>query len=236
MIKEKVIAAYEKMAVKYDELIDHKPHNAYYDRPNTLALLPNVKGKNVLDAACGPGKYAEILIAQGANVIGYDISPKMVELAIQRNQNQGDFFVHDLSTPFEKIENESQDIVLCALALHYLEDWTPAIKEFNRLLKKDGILVISIEHPFNDFNFFKSKKYFETEQVKCTWRGFGEPIEVNSYRRSLGECLNPLTENGFYIDKLIEPKPTKEFENVDPRHYKELNDFPAFMCIRAVKK
>lgn len=236
MIKEKVIAAYEKMAVKYDELIDHKPHNAYYDRPNTLALLPDVKGKNILDAACGPGKYAEILIHQEARVTGFDISPKMVELAIQRNQNQGEFYVHDLSTPFTTIGNETYDIVLCALALHYLEDWAPAIIEFNRVLKKDGILVISIEHPFNDFNFFKSKKYFEIEQVKCTWKGFGEAIEVNSYRRSLGDCLTPLTENGFYIDKLVEPKPTKEFENVDPRHYKELNEFPAFLCIRAAKK
>lgn len=236
MIKEKVISAYEKMAVRYNDLIDHKPHNAYYDRPNTLALLPNVKGKNILDAACGPGKYAEILINQEATVTGFDISPKMVELAIQRNQNQGEFYVHDLSTPFKTIGNETYDIVLCTLALHYLEDWAPTIIEFNRVLRKDGVLVISIEHPFNDFNFFKSKKYFEIEQVKCTWRGFGEAIEVNSYRRPLNECLSPLTENGFYIDKLVEPKPTKEFENIDPRHYKELNEFPAFLCIRAVKK
>ena len=89
MIKEKIISAYELMAEKYNELIDHKPHNAYYDRPNTLQLLPEVKGKTILDAACGPGKYAEILIGQGAIVIGFDISPKMVELAINRNINRG---------------------------------------------------------------------------------------------------------------------------------------------------
>jgi hypothetical protein len=39
------------MAEKYNELIDHKPHHAYYDRPNTLQLLPDVKGKIILDAA-----------------------------------------------------------------------------------------------------------------------------------------------------------------------------------------
>jgi len=38
------------------------------------------------------------------------------------------------------------------------------------------------------------------------------------------------------IDKSIEPKPQKEFEKADLRHFKELNEFPAFMCIRAVKK
>jgi len=59
---------------------------------------------------------------------------------------------------------------------------------------------------------------------------------VNSYKRPLGECILPLPTNGFYIKKLIEPKQTKEFENLDPKHYKELNEFPGFMCIRAVKK
>ena len=236
MIKEKIVSAYEKMAEKYNELIDHKPHNAYYDRPNTLQLLPDVAGKTILDAACGPGKYAEILLAQGATVTGFDISPKMVDLAKKRNKKRGEFFVHDLTDRIDRVENNSCDIVLCALALHYIEDWTFTIREFHRVLKVDGMLVISIEHPFFEFNYFNSRHYFDIEHVKCNWKGFGGSIEVNSYRRPLSECLSPLTDNGFYIDKLVEPKPTKEFERLDPKHFKELNEFPGFMCIRAVKR
>ncbi|WP_445385771.1 class I SAM-dependent methyltransferase [Robiginitalea sp. IMCC44478] len=236
MIKEKILSAYDDMAYRYNELIDHKPHNAYYDRPNMLELLPDVRGKIILDAACGPGKYAEILINRGAVVKGFDISPKMVELAIQRNKGEGEFFIHDFSNPISMVEDNSCDIVLCALALHYIEDWTLTIQEFNRVLKSAGTLVISIEHPFFEYNYFKSKNYFDVENVKCTWTGFGRPVEVNSYRRPLGECITPLTNNGFLIDKLVEPKPTKEFEKLDPKHYKELNEFPSFMCIRAIKK
>ncbi len=236
MTKNLILSAYEAMAQKYSELIDYKPHNAFYDRPNTLELIREVQGKKVLDAACGPGKYAEILSAQGADLTGFDISPAMVRLARERNKDRGDFFVHDLDMPLHMFGNASFDIVLCALALHYMPDWTPAIKEFCRILKPGGILVISIEHPFFEYGFFRSKKYFEVELVSCTWKGFGTPVVVHSFRRPLGECIQPLTENGFYIDKLIEPKPTKEFEQYDPKHYKELNAFPAFMCIRAVKK
>ncbi|HNT19773.1 MAG TPA: class I SAM-dependent methyltransferase [Saprospiraceae bacterium] len=236
MSKEKILAAYEQMAEAYNALVMHKPHNAYYDRPNTLRLLPNVKGKTILDAACGPGVYAEILMDLGALVTGFDLSPKMVDLAIQRNPGRGTFFVHDLSKPLERIGDHSCDIVLCALALHYIEDWSMTIKEFHRVLKSGGVLVISIQHPFYEFNFFKSKKYFEIEPVKCTWRGFGSPVEVHSYRRPLSACLSPLTGNGFYIDELVEPKPSKEFEPLDPKHFRELNEFPAFMCIRAVKR
>ncbi len=237
MLKENILSAYEEMAEKYDELIDHKPHNAYYDRPNTLLLLPeDLQGKVVLDAACGPGKYAEILLGKGAIVRGFDISPKMVELAIKRNNGRGQFFVHDLSDRLDNVQTSSCDIILCALALHYISDWTLTIQEFYRVLKPNGILVLSIEHPFNDFIFFKSNAYFEIENVKCTWKGFGSPVEVNSFRRSLRDCIAPLTDNGFYIDKLVEPMPIAAFEKADPRHFKELSEFPAFMCITAIKK
>ena len=237
MIKDKILSAYEAMAEKYSELIDRKPHNAYYDRPNTLQLLADVKGKLILDAACGPGKYAEILIAKGATVKGFDISPKMVELAKTRNKNDHEaFFVHDLTTGLYMFVDKTFDIVLCALALHYIEDWTLPIQEFHRVLKANGMLVISIEHPFWEYNFFQSKNYFTIENVKATWNEFGGPVEVNSFKRPLEGVITPLTDNGFYIDKLVEPKPTKEFEQLDPKYFKELNEFPAFMCIRAVKR
>ncbi|TMM53335.1 class I SAM-dependent methyltransferase [Maribacter algarum] len=235
-MKEKIIAAYEELADSYDALIEHKPHNAYYDRPNTLKLIGDANGKNILDAACGPGKYAEILLKQGATVTGFDNSPRMVELAKTRNKNDGEFFVHDLSAPLEMLKNESFDTVVCALAMHYLEDWNTSMQEFCRVLKPKGTLVISVEHPFFEYLYFKSKKYFEVEAVKATWGGFGKRIKMHSYRRPLIECIKPITNNGFYIDKLIEPKPVPEFEKYDQRHYKELNTFPAFMHIRGIKK
>lgn len=236
MIKNKIVAAYEELAQSYNDQIDHKPHNAYYDRPNTLSLLPDVKGKKILDAACGPGKYAEILISKGAMVTGLDISPKMIALAKERNKPSQDFFIQDLDLPLNNIKDNSFDFILSALAMHYLEDWTNAIQEFYRVLKPKGQLIISIEHPFFEYNYFKSKQYFNVEAVKCTWNGFGKPVEINSFRRPLQECINPITENGFYIDKIIEPLPVDAFEKLDPKYFKELNEFPAFMCIRAVRK
>lgn len=234
-IKQKIFLAYEEMADAYNDKIEHKPHNAYYDRPNTLALLPDVEGKAILDAACGPGKYAEILLAKGAKLSGFDISPRMVELARARNPDAGNFFVHDLARPLEMFDEASFDMVLCALALHYLEDWTLTLQEFYRVLKPGGRLVISIEHPFFEFTYFNSTKYFDTEHVQCTWKGFGKPVEIHSYRRPLSACILPLTNAGFYLDKLIEPKPVAAFEQHDPRHFRELNEFPAFMCLRGVK-
>jgi SAM-dependent methyltransferase len=236
MSKEKILQAYEALADSYNAMIDHKPHNAYYDRPNTLQLLGQVQGKAILDAACGPGKYAQILLSQGAIVTGFDMSPRMVELAKERNYSLADFFVHDLASPLTMFADGSFDMVLCALAMHYVEDWNPTIQEFYRVLKPLGHLVISIEHPFFEYSYFKSTNYFDTEAVKCIWKGFDRPVEVHSYRRPLQACITPLTNNGFYIDTLLEPRPVEEFKHLDPIHYKELNEFPAFMCIKAVRK
>jgi len=235
-MKEKIIAAYEDLADSYDALIEHKPHNAYYDRPNTLKLVGDTAGKQILDAACGPGKYAEILLDQGATVTGFDISPRMVKLAKERNKGKGEFFVHDLSQPMSVLNDESFHIIVCALALHYVEDWTLTIQEFCRVLKPNGSLVISIEHPFFEYLYFKSKKYFDVEAVNATWSGFGKRIKMHSYRRPLIECIQPFTNNGFYIDQLIEPKPVPEFEKFDRRHFRELNKFPSFLHLRATKR
>jgi ubiquinone/menaquinone biosynthesis C-methylase UbiE len=235
IIKEKIKQAYDDISEKYDELTTYKPHNAYYDRPNTLSLITDFQGKRILDAACGSGKYAEILGAKGAIVTGFDISPNMIELAKQKNIEGANFFVHDLAHPLKMLPNGYFDTVLCALAMHYIVDWTLTMQEFHRVLKPNGTLVISIEHPFFDYTYFNSTQYFETEHVKCVWKGFGTPVEINSYRRSLQSCLMPLIENGFMIDKILEPKPTPEFEKYDAKHFKELNEFPSFLCIRGKK-
>jgi ubiquinone/menaquinone biosynthesis C-methylase UbiE len=236
LVQTKILAAYEELAEKYNELIEHKPHNAYYDRPNTLALLPDVAGKKVLDAACGPGKYAEILLAQGASVTGFDLSPKMIAHALERNQGKGEFFVHDLSQAFSMFSDESFDLALCALALDYVPDWSAPIREFCRVLKPGGYLVISCGHPFFEYNYNKSENYFALEQVKTVWKGFGKPVEVNSYKRSLQDALGAITDHGFYIDKLVEPRPTAEFAALDPQRFAKLNAFPSFMCVRAGKR
>ena len=233
-MKEAIKQAYDILAGQYNAMIDHKPHNAYYDRPNVLRLIGPRENLSILDAACGPGKYAEELISRGAEVTGFDLSPEMIKHAKERNPHQGEFFVHDLEEPLTHLNKLSFDVIVCALALHYIEDWNQTMREFHRLLKPKGRLVISIEHPFFEYNYFKSEAYFDVEPVKCTWNGFGIPTEMHSFRRPLGDCISPLVNNGFMIEQIVEPKPTEEFKQRDPRYFERLNQFPAFLCMSAI--
>lgn len=54
-------SSYEQFADRYAQYVDTRPHNAYYERPATLALLPDVRGLRVLDAGCGPAIYNNLL-------------------------------------------------------------------------------------------------------------------------------------------------------------------------------
>jgi len=228
--------AYEDLAEAYAAVIDTKPHNAYCERPATLSLLPDVKNKRVLDAGCGPGAYSEWLIKHGAEVVAVDVSPKMIELAKQRLGETENVRLADLSQPLSFLESASFDIVLSPLVLEYIEDWRSTFAEFYRVLRPQGHFIFSVTHPFSDYLYFKSNNYFETELVSSEWRGF-KPVTVHmpSFRRSLGAMLNPLIEAKFYLEEILEPKPTEEFKKADPKHYEELSQLPCFLCIRARK-
>jgi SAM-dependent methyltransferase len=238
MMTDKPIAldAYETLAEAYASVIDTKPHNAYYERPATLSLLPDVKGKRVLDAASGPGVYSEWLLSHGAEVVALDASPKMVELAKQRVGESADVRQADLNKPLTFLESASFDVVLSSLTMEYIEDWHSTFREFYRVLRRPGCFVLSVSHPSFDAVYFKTSNYFETELVSGEWRGFpGVRVQMPSFRRSLEATLNPLLEAGFRLDKVLEPKPTEEFKEADPRHYRELLQQPGFLCLRATK-
>ncbi len=89
-------AQYDIFAEEFDRHAEVGFSNAYVDRPSILALLGDVAGQHVLDAACGPGLYAGELVRRGAQVSAFDHSPQMVRLARQRAPH-ADVRVHDLA-------------------------------------------------------------------------------------------------------------------------------------------
>ncbi|MFW9838606.1 MAG: class I SAM-dependent methyltransferase [Candidatus Thorarchaeota archaeon] len=232
---EKPIAydAYEQMADAYAELIDTKDYNAYIERPTTLSLLPDVKGLRVLDAGCGPGVYSEWLIQHGASVVALDSSPKMVELARQRLGDAVDVYLANLDRPLTFLDDDSFDLVLSPLVPDYILDWRHLLGEFARVLKENGVLVFSVEHPFTKFNLGGTDNYFLTERLVITWRGFGEAVDVPTIRRPLTAMTKAIVETGFIIENIVEAFPSKKLRETDPETYEKTSKFPTFLCFRA---
>lgn len=227
--------SYEEMAEYYFKYVDTKPFNAYYERPATISLLPEVKGKKVLDAGCAAGWYTKWLLEKGASVIALDFSPNMIEMTKKRVGNKAQIIRADLNEPLNFIEDESIDVVLSSLTLHYIKNWDVVMSEFNRILKKDGQLIISIHHPFMDFTEFNKENYFLKELLYDEWNTNNGKVKVQFYRRPLSMIMTSIIDAGFIIEKLLEPMPIEQFKIEQPDIYDRLTKKPQFLFIRAKK-
>ena len=233
--------AYQQLAEAYDAHIDTKPHNAYYDRPAVLGLMPeDLHGVPVFEAGCGPGAYSAELVRRGAIVTACDVSERMLELAAARVASVGGpgtvrFECVDLEQPLTRFASQHYALVLAPLCLDYIDDWRTLFRQFHRLLRPGGTLVFSCGHPAFDAEYFDTKQYFGVEQVECDWTGFGEVIRMPGYRRSLEEILMPILDAGLIIDHVHEPRPTAQFREADPVRFAQLMQRPAFLCVRATR-
>ncbi len=232
---------YEQFADRYAKYSKLKPHNALYERPATLSLLPEVEGRRVLDAGCGPGHYAEELLQRGAEVMAIDVTPAMVELARQRVGDRATVRVADLEQPLDFLGDASFDLVTCPLTLDYIDDWGPLFAEFFRVLRPGGRLVYSSGHPMSDYllvqrKYLPESRYYDRERFSSRWGGFGNPPPlVESFRRPLEDMLNPLAAAGFMLERLLEPQPSEAIREVNPDLYAILDREPCFLCVRARK-
>jgi SAM-dependent methyltransferase len=186
----------------------------------------------VLDAACGPGWYTEYLLGQGAGVSACDLHPRFVEITRERSGGRASMFQADLTQPLSFAADGAFDLVLCTLALHYLRDWTPTLREFHRVLAADGALVFSTHHPFMDWKLFDRPDYFAVEVLDDHWPDIGP---VRYYRRPLTAIFDALADSGFRVERLLEPRPTEGFRDVDAETYERLRTNPWFLVVRARK-
>ena len=227
--------AYEEMAEHYFKYVDTKPFNAYYERPATVSMLPDVKGKKVLDAGCAAGWYTKLLLDKGASVIALDFSPNMIEMTKRRVGNKAKIIRADLNEPLDFVDDESIDVVLSSLTLHYIKNWEVVMSEFNRILKKGGQLVFSVHHPFMDFKLSSKENYFLTELLDDEWTTNKGKVKVQFYRRPLSKIIASVIESGFTIEKLLEPMPVEQFKTEEPNIYDKLIKNPQFLFIKAKK-
>lgn len=142
--------------------------------------LLNIKSKNVLDVGVGTGRISSILLKKGAKVIGIDASPKMIEQAKRKLHNSMKFIIYDIAKnlPFQ---NNTFSAIICIRVLKYIPTWRFVIKEFKRVIKKDGTLIIEISNKFSIASLnIGDTKYF-----------LFNPFEFEKV----------LKENGFKIEK-----------------------------------
>ncbi len=227
-------ASYDEIAQKYAEKLendDKAPYNAYYDRPGMLSQLPPLAGLYVMDAGCGTGKLAEIMVNQGAAVTAFDYNAEFVDITRHRLGKRATVLQADLAEPLPFAPDDTFDLVTASLVMHYLKDWTPALREIHRLLKPGGLLIFSTHHPTMMWKLFELQDYYAETLIEDEW-AIGT---VKYYHHPLTYISAALRDTGFVIEHLHEPQPTEDMKRVSPESYEKLMKNPWFLVIRARK-
>jgi ubiquinone/menaquinone biosynthesis C-methylase UbiE len=233
----------------YDEIVEWysaRKRGSYEFKillPAILNLLGNLGGKSLLDVGCGPGVYAGEFAMRGANVLGIDISRKMLDKARNNaKMTNTDIALQKADAHFLPFIDESFDIAVLILTI--LND--KIIQEAARVLKPKGLLLFSDTHPI-----IESKGMWEIDtigagrivedyfsQEKREWLiepTAGKTIILKYYTRTVEQCVNMIVNAGFKILRIAEPRPGIDVRNSDPVHYDRCSRVPYFITYLAQK-
>jgi Methylase involved in ubiquinone/menaquinone biosynthesis len=224
---------YDSFAADYQADNENNAWNAYYERPAILSLAGDVSGLRVLDAGCGGGAHSAELLNRGAILTGIDMSVGLLNIAKHRLEGRAQLLVADLNEPLP-FGDDSFDLVLASLVMHYLPDWTLPLSEFNRLLIPGGRLVFSTHHPFMDHQSSGHENYFETYSFNETWQRGGRNISMRFWHRPLHAMFDALNSAGFKVDILSEPQPDLRSREIFPEAYQSLITRPRFIFFSAM--
>lgn len=120
-------------------------------------------GESVLDCAAGTGAYIEFLLKKKCIIVASDISERNVQYMLNEysNNDRVKVFMRDARC-LERFGDSSFDIVLCMGPLYHLKpsEWHNIISECTRVVKKDGLMVLSyMNRHFFFWNLIKNEKY-----------------------------------------------------------------------------
>ena len=126
-----------------------------------------VKGKKVLDLACGEGYGSHIFSKNAEYVVGIEIDENAVEHARNKYTTQNLEFIQGSILEIPIQGNEKFDVIVCFEGIEHVEEHEKLLSEVKRLLDKGGVFIVSSPNKKTysddlDFNnpFHKKELYF----------------------------------------------------------------------------
>ena len=211
--------------------------------PALQALLPELRGRAVLDLGCGFGWFCRWARRQGAaHVLGIDVSEKMLARA---RTTADDPAITYTRADMEQLDLpvETFDLVYSSLALHYVENLSGLLSQAYRSLVPGGTLVFSVEHPI--FTAPSQPSWSLDAVGRKTWPVDGYLDEgprstdwlakgVIKQHRTLATYLNILIGIGFTISRVEEWGPTEQQIAAQP-DWADERQRPPFLLVAAIR-
>ena len=221
---------------------DPNNYNDLIERPNIMKLVDDIRGKTVLDIGCGFGSLSIALAElRPKRVVAIDNSIRMLGVAERINSADNLEYIRLDANDLLDI-GERFDVVCSALTFHYIGDFSSLIKNIASILKPNGQLIFSQEHPIltaGEMVVTASelsegihiRNYSLDGERRVEWLG----KEIIKYHRKFSTIFDVLEENGFDVNAVVEPIPPPEIIERNKQMLAELQR-PSYLMIKATKR
>jgi ubiquinone/menaquinone biosynthesis C-methylase UbiE len=140
----------DELGATYESAIPYR--SAFYGErfERTLDLLAPAHGERILEVGCGSGYHSRAIVERGAALTAVDVAERYVEQAASYAGHAATFAVADAERlPFP---DASFDKVLMAEVLEHLPNPDAALREAHRVLRPQGILVLTTPSRYSPLN------------------------------------------------------------------------------------
>ncbi|MBV9082311.1 MAG: class I SAM-dependent methyltransferase [Acidobacteriaceae bacterium] len=206
-----------------------------------LQLLGEVAGRDVLEYGCGGAQWSIALARRGARVTALDNSERQLGHA-RSAITTANVDVRTVHAPAERtpFEDAAFDVVFCDHGAMSFADPQITIPEVARILRANGILAFSVEHPMHAACWDDAAGAVSTslQHPYHTLGRIEDPTDASvNFVRPIATYVALLHTNGFALEALLEPRPqadsTTTFDGFAPLSW--ARDYPAELMIRARK-
>jgi SAM-dependent methyltransferase len=176
-------SAYDVFAAHYDAFTAHHDYDAWTATLEQLARDCGLRGRHLLDVACGTGKSFLPFLRRGYDVTACDVSEPMVRIAEAKAGGEARLEVHDMrSLP----ALGAFDLVCCLDdAVNYLlttEELRDAFAGLRRNLAADGVVLFDVNSVWTYRTFYASISVVPGEDRVLVWEGHASPSFAESER------------------------------------------------------
>ena len=145
------------------------------------AEAEGLRGKRMLDVACGTGFSFIPLLERGFEVTGCDVSPAMIEAARAKVGDRAELLVADM----RELPDLGEFDLIWSInsAMNYLltsDELSAALAGMRRNLAPEGLVLFDLMSLKTARAFFAGDFTVESEEKKFRWKGGLAPGEVSS--------------------------------------------------------